>query len=607
MQGLFGVAHAGPAEAIADLEALVRSTAQPPEHFTIATWNGPSHKVQIGRLGTSILQQDPIAVQGSWACALEGEYLRSSRGQFEQAPLTALTCWRELHSATAARLQGSFTLAVYDPEQQTLSLCNDRFGQRPLYYFHDGTRLAFAPITRLLRALADVSPSLDLDAVAQFFRYQQILDDRSLFSEFKLLPPASILVFDLRSGALQHSTYWDVSGLDLERPLPWDAVIENGVDLVRQAVRRCFQGNHQIGVYLSGGIDSRTILAALGEQARGLHAINYGHPAGGDAKYARAVARVAGVNLKHLDPEHSDWTREFLDFYFLASYTPFHYFNSGNNTVVREARNWLDVNVSGVMGDAVIGDLHNSHSLLRKLDRPGMFDVIDHFWGGGHFNPGAIDLDQAVLLFRPEFAAELNDRARAALGSLLDRYTCPWNRRHDFLYLHTRARRGLGNLLQVERCWIETRTPFYDYELVDFFYSVPYEYRIDRGLQIGLLNALSPRLSRIAVSGSNIPPLLNPRLIKLHLIALTLRRQATRLLPWLPPIPTSQVSSWPRRTANDTAPWIAAVLLSAESRLGPWLQPAYVHSLIRRLQAGDVVASWTVASLLSLELAWRHG
>jgi asparagine synthase (glutamine-hydrolysing) len=560
----------------------------------------------MGRLGTSIMLGSPIAERDGWTCVLEGEYAHVNQDRFETTPVPLLDGWHKTGTGFAHAIQGSFVAAIHDPRQNTLTLCNDRFGQRPLYYHHDGNRLVFAPTTRMLRILANVAPTLDLDAVAQFFRYQQILDNRSMFREFTLLPPASILVFDGGSGALKLSSYWDVNALELERRIGWNETVQRGAELVRRSVRRCFHGQQRIGLYLSGGIDSRMIIGALGKEAQGIHAANYGHPAGGDCIYAQRVARAAGVQLQRFDPVRPGWIVPFLQFYFHASYTPLHYFNAGNNTIAQDVRSWLDINVSGVMGDAVIGDLHDSTALLRTQDRAGMVDAVDDFWGRGHFYPGAIDIDQSVRLFTPDFATELNDRARAALESALDRYVSPWNRRQDFLYLHTRARRGLGNLLFVERACIENRTPFYDYELVDFFYSVPYDFRIDRRLQIGVLNALSPRLSRIPLSGHNIPPILDPRWIKLHQIGLTVRRHAQGLLPVLPRIPTNQVSSWTEWTAAGLSAWIEDLLFSSGSHLAPFLQADYARSLVRRLLAGDAAAAWTVAGLISFELARRQ-
>jgi hypothetical protein len=366
-------------------------------------------------------------------------------------------------------------------------------------------------------------------------------------------------------------------------------------------VQERFEPGKGIGLYLSGGIDSRLILGALGENAVDLPTVNYGDPTGGDVVHARRVAAAARARFHHLDPAHPGWTREFLEFFFANSYSPLHYFNGGNNTIVRQAKDIIRINLSGVLGDAVIGDLHDSHALLRVTDRLGMLDALDDFWARGHFHPGAVDLDQSLSLFEPKFARELGDRARAALEALADGIDCAYNRRHDFLYLRTRARRCLGNLLHVERSVIENRCPFYDYALTDYFYSVPYEYRIDRRLQIGVLGATTPRLARLPMTGSNAPPTLNQRRLRMYYWGNRARAVLHSFVPFVAPVPTRELSAWPQRTRTDSAPWLRELLLGHGSACAWMYRPAHVDSLLVRTAHGDDVAAWVVAGLVDPE------
>lgn len=611
MQGLFGV-FCGEGSVAPDLVDRALRKLDPPAGLVASHWRSPDGRVLLGRLGTTILAPEPpLHAEAECVVALEGEFAPRAPGAEASGFERSTTVLAALHSESGdelpERIEGSFAAAVYDRTRDRLLVCNDRFGQRPLYFHHDGRRLVFAPTTRLATLLGDLRPHLDLDALAQFFRYQQILDDRALYQNLALLPPASRLVFDLRSGELRLDRYWDVGRIPLEQPIAWRDAVEQGAFLVRRAVLRRFEPKKRIGLFLSGGIDSRLLLGALGEHAAGIPAVNYGDPAGGDVVHARRVAARAGARFHHFDPTYPGWTREFLEFFFANSYTPLHYFNGGNNTIARQAKSVIDINLSGVMGDAVIGDLHDSHALLRVTNRLGMLDALDDFWGRGHFHPGAIDLDQAQSLFEPGFARELGDRAREALTALADRIDCAYNRRHDFLYLHTRARRCLGNLLHCERSVLENRSPFYDYGLVDYFYSVPYEYRIDRRLQIGVLHATTPRLARLPMAVSNAPPTLDPSLLRLHRWRNRAQSALHRILPVLPPLPTAELSAWPQHTRTDCATWLPEVLLGPEAVCAWMYRGDYVLSLVERTVHGDERAAWVVAGLLSLELAARHG
>jgi asparagine synthase (glutamine-hydrolysing) len=480
---------------------------------------------------------------------------------------------------------------------------NDRFGLRPLYYHHDGQRLLFAPNTRIIKALGNLQPRVDSTALAEFLRYQQILDSRSLFEGIQLLPPGSRLVFDLQTGALDVQPYWRFQDIELERRMTWQEAVEHGAHLVRQAVRRAFSGQHRFGVYLSGGLDSRMILGALGKDAAGMPVLNYGVTWGSDVIFARQVARAARARYHHVVPEHPGWTKDFVPFFAKSSFTPHHYFNGANVAVAPFAADLFDVNLSGIVGDCVLGDPPESHEIMRHAhDRHSALQGVDRYFTKEHMNPGTIDHDVAASLLEPELAATLDERALASMAAIVDAYDAAWDRRADLVYMHTRARRGLQNLLHCERSCIENRPVFYDDDLVSFMFSLPFAYRIDHRLHVAVLNRVTPWLSWLPTSGHNVPPLQNRAVVKLFHWWNTLQLRAHRRFPWIPDVPSKEISQWPHHTQTDSAVWIKALLLEPSARVAPYVQTQGIRSLLARQAGGDDVASWILAEFVSLEL-----
>lgn len=607
MQGLFGIiARTAAPGALAERLRSLKARLDPPTHYSLHSWHG-APQMLLGRLGSQILEATPAVFENAkYVCLLEGEYsIAAQHSEFLRSTDGLAELYRERGEKLPQLLEGSFLITIYDRERQKLLLCNDRFGHRPVYFHHDKNGFLFAPTTRFGTLLGDLEPKTDLDAIAQILRYQQILDQRSLFQEFTLLPPASTLVFDLPSNSLEIQQYWSVNDIPLEQNIGWNEAVEHGTALFRRAVRRCFSSTRRIGVFLSGGLDSRMILGALGKDARGLPVVNYGIQSGSDVVYARQVAHAVGASYHHIQPEYPGWTQPFVRGFDRFSYTPLHYFNGGQNTIGKQASEYMDINLSGVPGDGILGTLPESSAMASVQSREWMLEEIDRYWTHGHFHPGAINLDEGETLLDPLFCRELGDRARAALATILDGLDCPYSRRHDFLYLLTRTRRCQGNLLYVERSVMENRVPFYDYELVTFFFSLPYRLRLNRQLQVAILNRISRRLSWIRASGDCIPPIRNRKILKLYYWSNRLQGIASRRISWIPKIPNKEINAWPYHTRMDSKDWIEELLLSGDAVSTSFYKADAIRSLLLRQQQDSARASWILAQLVTLELALR--
>ena len=107
------------------------------------------------------------------------------------------------------RLNGMFAFAVWDARERKLLLARDRYGIKPLYYRqHDGTLLFGSEVKSILR-YADTRTGVDLLALNEYFSFQNIFSDRTLFEGVRLLGPGHTATLDLDAGALKPRRYWD--------------------------------------------------------------------------------------------------------------------------------------------------------------------------------------------------------------------------------------------------------------------------------------------------------------------------------------------------------------------------------------------------------------
>ena len=206
------------------------------------------------------------------------------------------------------RTIGMFAFALWDRNARTLHLARDRLGIKPLYYAASPDRLLFASQLKAFRALPGWQPTIDEDAVAGFLRFSYIAQPRTIYREAAKLPPGHVLT--LRAGrAPELKCFWDaravaIAGQARNDPAPDEnEAIEQLDALLRDSVKLRMIADVPLGAFLSGGIDSSTVVALMQAQStRPVKTFSIGfHAAGYDeAQYAGGVAA-------HLHTDHTEF------------------------------------------------------------------------------------------------------------------------------------------------------------------------------------------------------------------------------------------------------------------------------------------------------------
>jgi asparagine synthase (glutamine-hydrolysing) len=162
-------------------------------------------------------------------------------------------------------LDGMFALAIWDDRRRTLTLARDRLGKKPLFYSHGRGGLTFASELNALMADPEIPRDLDYAALDCYLAYRYIPAPLSAFRAVRKLPPASTLVLR-EGGEPEIAPYWR---LDYSRKLdcPAAEVHERLREEIGRAVRRRMVADVPLGAFLSGGIDSSTVVAAMAEAA----------------------------------------------------------------------------------------------------------------------------------------------------------------------------------------------------------------------------------------------------------------------------------------------------------------------------------------------------
>ena len=198
------------------------------------------------------------------------------------------------------RLNGMFAFAIYDKPRHRLFLARDRFGEKPLYYLAKPGLFAFASeLTGLLKhPLA--SRSFDYCSLQKFFAHGYLPAPNALYEHCRKLPGGCHLTYDVIGGTTTSKRYWRFSLEPDERltEADDDRLADELRALLIQAVERRLMSDVPLGLFLSGGIDSASVLAAatklLGRDVVETFTVGFSEPSFDESEQARSVAQALG-------------------------------------------------------------------------------------------------------------------------------------------------------------------------------------------------------------------------------------------------------------------------------------------------------------------------
>jgi asparagine synthase (glutamine-hydrolysing) len=395
---------------------------------------------------------------------------------------TVLHAYEEWGEACLQRFDGIFAFALWDAPRRRLLLARDRFGVKPLYYRLTAQALWFASEVKGLLAVRDLEVRVCPEALGEYFTFQNVLTDRTLFDGVRLLPPATTLIVE--EGQVRQSRYWEL-------PLARNAWTEaDAADAVRaafqRAVERQLMSDVPVGAYLSGGMDSASITAVASRRIPRLMTFTGGFDlssvtglelAFDERADAERVSAATGT-------EHYEMVLHAGDLAWALPRVVWHLEDLRvgmcyqNYYIARLASRFVKVVLAGAGGDelfggypwryAVVGDARDEDDFARRHYRYWCRLVPD---------------EAKPAFFTPEVWAKVRahptaDLHRAMIAST--RTLHPVERALDF-----EARSFLHGLLVVEdklsmAHGLEARVPFLDKALAELALSLPWEVKVSR-------------------------------------------------------------------------------------------------------------------------------
>ncbi|NDJ61856.1 MAG: asparagine synthase (glutamine-hydrolyzing), partial [Chloroflexi bacterium] len=182
--------------------------------------------------------------------------------------------YEEWGDACVERFNGQFAFVIWDAPRRRLFIARDRFGIKPFYYYHDGAKFVFGSEIKAILEHPNIPREVCYPALNQYFTFQNILTDLTLFEGIRLLPAGCTMV--VTEDGITQRRYWDYCFEPQPTPMSEDEATEQLFHLFKQAVTRQLMSDVPLASYLSGGMDSGSVAAVTREQIGRIHTFTCG-------------------------------------------------------------------------------------------------------------------------------------------------------------------------------------------------------------------------------------------------------------------------------------------------------------------------------------------
>jgi asparagine synthase (glutamine-hydrolysing) len=513
-----------------------------------------------------------------------------------------LHAYAEWGEGSLERFNGMFAFAIWDKERQELFLARDRFGVKPLYYTLQGSSLLFGSEVKAILAHPTYRTAMDKEALLEYFTFQNIFTDKTLFQGVRLLPAGTFMRVPLAAIKLpERRRYWDYHFGEPDSPEDEQEYVEELARLFRQAVNRQLISDVDVGAYLSGGMDSGSITAVAAKQLPYLKTFTCGfdlHSASGlemgfderdAAEYMSYVFKTEHYEmvLKAGDMERVlPGLTEHLEEPRVGQSYPNYY-------AAQLASKFVKVVLSGGGGDELFGGYPwRYYQAAVDGDFEHYIDKYYLFWQ--RLAPNEI----VHKMIKPVWGEVKHVRTRDIFRSVFGDHAYEPTRPEDLINhsLYFEAKTFLHGLLVVEDKLsmahsLESRVPFLDNDLVDFAMKVP--------IRLKLRN-----LSEAVRSSENGPGLKNSqRFDKTKDGKLLLRKAMERYIP--PEVTDRKKQGFSAPDASwfkgESIDYVRHKLFNDRARIYEFLDRQVVQALVNKHLEGKQNRRLLIWSLLSVE------
>lgn len=423
-----------------------------------------------------------------------------------------LQAYLDLGDKLFSRLNGSFLAVIFDRRQRTLTLVNDRFSSHPLFYYRDSGIFIFGTQMRPILEWRQVPRVIDRTALAEYFTFQKIFAERTFFKDISMAPPGSVV--EVSNGGLQIKSYWQPHyslGKGDEQEYA-----ERLAEALRTAANRRSRDRLRKGILLSGGLDSRAVLAALDGRVT---AFTLGEYQNNEVKTAEQLARIKGCEFVFVERKrehYSSLLNEAVDIGDgMFGFAHAHFLGAmaeiGTAADVLFHGHGLDVTFQGMYLPYRNLKCFGKDIPLPILDRPSLRNLSKELIDNLGYSLG---WEQPHLLFR----TGLREDYYRLISSDIDRLITGRSEIHsddplnawDYFNVHNFYKHYTHLNFTCVQAYVDERTLMYDNDLFNLYLEMPARLRASAKIFHRAIALLDPRIAAVANANTNLPPKWHP-------------------------------------------------------------------------------------------------
>src|SRR6185312_15884649 len=499
------------------------------------------------------------------------------------------------------RIDGMAAFALWDAEARRLHLARDRYGIKPLYLWRRPGGIAFASEVKAFLALPDFAVRVDRRALGEYFTFQNLFQPHTLFEGVELLAPGTILTVDA-AGVERRSAYWDFDFSRRDESLDEEEAIAETQRLVLRGVERQLVADVPVSAYLSGGMDSGSVVAGAARHIPRLMTFTAGFEMSAVEGFERSFdeRRDAELLAYHFKTEHYEQVINSGDIRWSIPQVIWHLedlrlgMSYPNYYIARLASKFATVCLSGAGGDELFGGYPwRYYRVFRSLDRHSYMRAYYDFW------QRLTSAEDRQALFRAEVRRTLEEEdSYEIFAGVFDsagdlRYGSPEDHIANSLYFECKTfLHGLflvGDKLAMAN-GLEERFPFLDNAVVDFASRLPIRFKLSDLEHMLSIDEDALRKKTLALDSYNGGKSI-------------LRRAMAPLLP--PEVMarpkqgfSAPEGSWYR---GENAAYVRDFLLGADLVSAEFIDPAFVQRIVQEHIEGAANHRLLIWSFLCFE------
>ena len=431
------------------------------------------------------------------------------------------------------KIIGMFALAIWDRKKLTLSLAIDRFGEKPLYYGHYNGNFLFSSELKALEKISGFKPKINKAVIPLFLKFSSVPHPYCIFEGINKMEPGKIIELNENGAIISSKKYWDSNkSISTARSNQFSGSYDDAVaaldTVLSNAIRKQMESDVPLGAFLSGGIDSSTIVALMQRESNvpiKTFTVGFNESNFSEASHAQKVANYIGTNHHELLVTETDaldvipslpyiYDEPFADSSQIPTYL-----------ISKLAKQHVTVALSGDSGDEIFGGYNRyvmSNKLwpkikilpksVRKIVSKLILSVPVNYWNiflsplmmNKYHDPG-MKLHKGANALLSENEMDLYKSFISVTHNTSQWLSEPFNQDSYLPTYLDKQIEDLDELNSIEQMmaydlstylpWdilskvdraamansLETRIPFLDHEVVSFAWSLPIQYKIRKG------------------------------------------------------------------------------------------------------------------------------